>query len=217
MSRFLLLVAAAVLLVDGYVYGLWTGRWQGSKELAAAAARLDRIPMIIGDWQGEALELDAKVVEQAGFSGYVLRRYKNRRTNAEVSLLVACGRSGPLTVHTPEVCYRGAGYRLVAGEGATRESLDCGPNRPGAEVLKAMFAPEDSAEAHKLRVVWSWCKNGAWVAPDNPRWQLAGMPVLHKLYVTQLFVPPNDTKGSEPCLEFFREVLPHLDKVVASD
>src|SRR5260370_19734433 len=128
MSRFLFLIAGAVLLVDGYVYGLWTGRWNDSNELAAATARLDRVPMNFGNWKGEALELEPKVLEQAGFSGYVLRRYENTRTKAVVSLLVACGRSGPLSVHTPEVCYRCAGVRLYVGQGASGDSIGLCPN-----------------------------------------------------------------------------------------
>jgi hypothetical protein len=217
MSRFLLAVAGAVLLVDGYVYGLWTGRWHESQALRDASARLEHIPMAFGYWKGEVLELDPKVAQQAGFSGYVLRRYENTRSRAVVSLLVACGRSGPLTVHTPEVCYRGAGFRLVVGEGAARESIDRGQNRAAAEVFKVTFTPEDNAAPERLRVVWSWCKSGTWVAPDNPRWKLAGVPVLHKMYVTQLFVPRSDGKSGDPCLEFLRDILPELDKVVGSD
>jgi hypothetical protein len=217
MSRFLCFVAGVILLVDGYVYGRWTGRWHQNTELAGATERLERIPMTFGDWRGEALVLESKVIERAEFSGYVLRRYENRRTGAALTLLVACGRSGPLTVHTPEICYRGAGFRLAGGEGAAHESLDRGPNRSAVEFFKGTFAPEDRDGRERLRVIWSWCKNGAWVAPDNPRWKLAGLPVLHKVYVTQLFVPRTDGKEDDPCLDFFREVLPEVEKVIGTD
>jgi hypothetical protein len=212
----LLLVVAAVVVVDGYVYGLWTDRWAGSKELAAAAARVERIPLTIGDWKGETLELDPAAVEVAAFSGYVLRRYENQRTGAAVNMLVACGRPGPLSVHTPEFCFRGAGFRITT-EGAARESLASESSGTSCEFFKATFEPENAAVPERLRVLWSWHRKGAWVAPDNPRWRLAGMPVLHKVYVTQAFLPRNDTTDGEACRDFLRDLLPELDKLLKPD
>jgi hypothetical protein len=219
MARYLLfLAAAAAVLGEGYLYGRWTGRWQGSRELTEAADRLQTLPLTVGDWKGEALELDRAAVERAGFSGYVLRRYENHRTGAAVSLLVACGRPGPLAAHTPEVCYQGVGFQMLAG-GTTRASLDAAPDgnaRGGAEVFKAVFAREDRAAPERLRVAWSWCRDGAWTAPDNPRWRFAGTPVLHKVYVTQVFLPHDDGTGDDACLAFFRDLLPELDKVTGA-
>jgi EpsI family protein len=219
MARYLLfLTAAAAVLGEGYLYGRWTGRWHGTRELTEAAARLQSLPLTVGDWKGETLELEPAVVERAGFSGYVLRRYENQRTGAAVSLLVACGRPGPLAAHTPEVCYRGVGFHMLSGEGtrATLEGAPDGNARSSAEVFKAVFAREDSAAPERLRVVWSWCRDGAWTAPDDPRWRFAGTPVLHKVYVTQVFLPRDEGAG-EDCLAFLRDLLPELDKVTRAD
>jgi hypothetical protein len=211
----LLLVVAAVIAVDGYVYGLWTGRWTDSKELAAAVARLDRLPMTIGNWKGVALELDSAVVQKAGISGYVLRRYENLRGGAAVNVLIACGRPGPLAVHTPEACFRGAGYHMTS-ESATRQSLAAGASG-SAEFFKATFVRENVAVPENMRVLWCWHKGGAWVAPDNPRWRFAGMTVLHKVYVAQPFVPRNEATDGEACQEFLRDLLPELDKMFTPD
>src|SRR5262245_10682764 len=109
-----ILLAAGLLALDGYVYGLWTNRWQTSQAIPAAVARLDQVPMAFGDWQGENLEpLSAREVEQAGFEGYISRVYKNRRTGSALNVLLACGRAGPMSVHTPDVCYRGRGYQAI--------------------------------------------------------------------------------------------------------
>jgi hypothetical protein len=217
MFRFVLLALGAVtlLLVDGFVYGRWTGRWHDTQELRSASARLERLPMEVGDWKGEKLDLDPKAVELASFSGYVLRRYENQRTHAMVNLLVACGRRGPLTVHTPEVCYAGAGFRLVAGAGAKRERVE-GTNHRAAEFYTGTFGQEDPNKTERLRVIWCWWADGAFQAPENPRWTFRGQPVLHKLYLTQV-LPRDNAKDGEACLDFFREILPDLEKAIAAD
>jgi EpsI family protein len=217
MTRFLLvLVVGAVLLVDGYVYGIWTGRWHETQELTTAAARLDLLPQTVGDWQGKSFQLDPAVVEQAEFAGYVLRRYENRRTGVAVTLLVACGRRGPLSVHTPEVCYRGAGFRMVEGDTA-RQTLDLGSGCTPAEVWQGTFARERDTGPERLRVVWSWYDKGAWTAPENPRWTFAGQAVLYKLYVTQEFIPRDAATDGKDSLEFLRAFLPEFNRRLAQE
>jgi EpsI family protein len=214
-SYLLLLVVGAILLVDGYVYGLWTARWHQTHELTAAVAHLDEIPMTVGDWQGTPSELDPKVVERAEFAGYVLRRYENRRGDV-VSLLIACARPGPLSVHTPETCYGGAGFQMVTAE-AARQSLDPGLGTPPAEMWKATFARDTAANPERLRVLWSWNSKGVWTAPNNPRWKFAGQPVLYKIYVTQAFLPQNEETDGAACLAFLREFLPEFNKILTTD
>ena len=116
----LLLFAGGFILADGIAVGRWTDRWGANRELTEAAQRLQQVPMTIGDWNGTALELEPRAVAQAGFQGYLVRRYENQRSGAVVSLLVACGRPGPLCVHTPEVCYGGAGFKM---SGARRNAM----------------------------------------------------------------------------------------------
>src|SRR5262249_21192590 len=155
----------------GYLGGAWGGRSQ--RELDQAAARVAEAPLAFGDWKGTPLDLDAKTVDMAGFSGHAVRRYENRRTGAVVHVLLACGRPGPLSVHTPEICFGGAGFAM-SGEPARFTPDD----RPGApEFFKATFGKAKSAAPEKLRALWAWNKGGAWRVSDNPRWTFAGTPV----------------------------------------
>ena len=209
MSRYYLLALVAILvLVDGTLCGYWSGRWKDNEQLAASTAKLERLPLTFGDWQGERQELDPKVMERAGFSGYILRRYERR--GDVVSVMLACGRSGPLSVHTPEICYGGAGFAM-SGD-AKRWTPTEGENAPSAAFWKAVFARPNSASPEKLQVLWSWNKNGVWMAADHPRWTFAGTPVLYKLYVSQAFVPHEEVTEGEACQEFLREFLPEIDK-----
>jgi EpsI family protein len=216
MSRFLLLlIVGAVTLVDGFVYGLWTGRWNANDELASAAARIDSLPLTVGDWQGTPQPLDPLVIQRAEFAGYTMRRYENRRTGAVVNLLVACGRPGPVSVHSPQICFPGAGFQM-SGD-ATRHTLDPQLGGTPVEYWKATFAHSDDTMPERVRIVWLWNGKGAWMAPNNPRWQFAGLPMLYKVYITQEFLPRNEETDGDACAEFLREIIPELEKVIAGD
>src|SRR5437764_15264638 len=109
-----ILSAIPLLLAFGAVEGVWSERWHKSGALEQAAARLDQLPLNVGDWQGRDQELDARVQTLAELSGYRSRQYVHRTTGATLSVLLVCGRPGPVAVHSPEVCYAGAGYALTA-------------------------------------------------------------------------------------------------------
>jgi hypothetical protein len=109
MSRLLAAcVVFSTVLVSAAVAGLWTGRWGSSRALQDAVARLDEVPLTLGEaWDGQPEELSDQEVAVAEIDGYVRWRYVNRRTGAVVSMLLVCGRSGPVAAHTPDVCYAG--------------------------------------------------------------------------------------------------------------
>src|SRR5437870_1212645 len=103
------LTALPLLVGFGVFEGLWTNRWGWSHEVERATERLAAVPRTIGEWHGHDEILDARQVKQAEMSGYVMRRYVHQRTGAALTVLLVCGRPGPTCVHSPDVCYRGAG------------------------------------------------------------------------------------------------------------
>jgi hypothetical protein len=213
MSRYLLLLSVAVvMLADGYLCGRWTGRWHENPEIQAAA-KLKQLPLTVGDWQAEVQELDPRVIQRAGFSDYVAGRYKNQRTGAKVDFLLAWGRPGPLSVHTPEVCYGGQGYA------PSNVAERCMPYMEGGsttgEFWKSSFVSKNATSPERIRVIWSWNKKGVWQAPDNPRWTLAGAPVLYKLYASQKYLPRDAATDGQDVEEFLREILPEVERALA--
>ena len=46
--------ASLLLLATGVVHGFWTDRWGSAAEPQEAAAKLDDIPLAVGDWQERA-------------------------------------------------------------------------------------------------------------------------------------------------------------------
>ena len=201
-----LILVAALLVADGIVYGVWTNRWRSPEELVQAVARLEEAPVVVGDWHGEdGQPLSEREVTAAGFSGNVVRTYRNRATGQTIGIMLACGRAGPLSVHTPDICYRGAGYEVMKTITRREESGSA------AELWQAHFGKADGLTPTELRVLWAWNANGAWAAPDNPRFTFAGAPALYKLYVIQE-TAPDDRSADEACTEFLREFLPALNK-----
>jgi len=222
MSRyFILLIAAGVLLVDGYLCGRCNGRWHEAAELTQAAKVRERLPLTCGtrdEWQGKDLEpLDARTFQIAGFNGYLMRQYQNQRTRAVVSVFVAWGRPGPLSVHTPEVCYGGVGYALEATK-RWSPRVDAG-DRISGDFWTSTFSKNDSGAPKRLKLIWSLNKHGVWLAPDHPRWTLADAPVVFKVYVSQeYFQRGNATdRAPEAPEDFLRAFLPQLNQALANE
>jgi hypothetical protein len=114
MLRTLPLVTAVVLLaLAGLVHGIWSDRWHTAPPMQDALDRLDAVPLAVGDWHGQALATDDQQRVQAEAAGCLYRRYEGP-TGTAVSILLVCGRPGPVSVHPPEVCFRGAGYEPTA-------------------------------------------------------------------------------------------------------
>src|SRR6478736_5172619 len=108
-----LVVSIALVLAVGVVYGIQTDRWKISNELQEALERLPRTPTQVAEWHGtDVNEFEAEEMNRAGIKGWVYRRYETSRD--VVVVLIVAGRGGPISVHTPDVCYQGAGYRQVS-------------------------------------------------------------------------------------------------------
>jgi hypothetical protein len=204
-----LLAAGAVLVAvlgSGALAGVWTGRWGASQALRAAAARLDAVPLTLGDtWDGHAGELTEREIAVAELEAYLSRRYVHRRTGAAVSVLLVCGRPSAVAAHTPDVCYAGAGYAQV---GAAR--AQDGPGGSRFQVLD--FRKRDVAAPTSLRIFLAWSDAGAWSAPANPRLTFAGKPFLYKLYVVREMARPDEPLDEDPIKGLLRDLIPQLEE-----
>jgi hypothetical protein len=140
------------------------------------------------------------------------RRYTNARTGDVVSVLLVCGRPGPMAAHTPDVCYGGAGYEMV-GQPVRRtyRPTDAGP----AEFWTARFHKPSDPLGGQLRIYWSWNARGDWEAADNARLAFAGAGALYKIYViceaSAAGAAPEDDDPGKPFLDL---ALPSLEKAL---
>jgi hypothetical protein len=201
-------LAFSAIILPGIGHGHLTDRWCVSKELEEYTQRLANVPMDIQDWQGEDLETDPQQTAVAGLTGYVSRRYTHRTSRTQITVLVGCGRAGPVSVHTPDICYVGSGYKMSNAE--TKFSLkNPNPSLVG-EFREASFMKADPTPRY-LEVYWSWNCKGAWEIPDYPRLAFGLRRALYKMYVICPYSRENQRKeAQDACKSFFDVLVPVL-------
>ncbi len=209
-------IIAAVFMVvaSGIVHGQWVNRWRVTPDIELAIAKLDRLPMDIGDWRGRPQTVDRRALTAAGLDGLIMRHYENRRTGRTTSFVLVCGRPGPVSVHTPEICYPGAGFEM-AQERPVKFSVN--PGSRYAEFLRADFAKQESFPPERLRVYWSLNATGTWSVPENPRLAFASRPVLYKLYLTARINESLERSADTTVTEFLEKFLPQLERTLFPD
>lgn len=207
-----LALALVTLFASGALYHLLA---RDSSQLDAAAERVPLVPSVIGAWHGHDEATEDAAFAQAGARTYWMRTYVNQKTKASVLAILMCGRAGKMAVHTPEVCYGGAGFEL---HDAPAECLF--KNERGEKTTQfwtAHFVKHTGAPKH-LRLYWAWNSRGEWEAPGAPRWQFWGEPFLYKLYVSRdTSAGPNLSPQSDPAADFLREFLPVVKTTLFSN
>jgi len=199
-------IVLASLLVPAVVGGMWTGRWGQSERLKQAVSRLEQVPEALGeDWDVQTRSLSAREVAAAELDGYVSRQYVNRRTGGVVSVLLLCGRPGPISAHTPEVCYAGAGFART-GQKDHAEG--------GANFRVIDFQKETAADPTRLRVFLTWGHGGEWAAPADPRGAFAGKSYLYKLYVVREMARANEPLEKDEAAELIQKLMPQLQEAL---
>lgn len=90
------------------------GVWKLNPTTAAFDERevLKQIPMEIGDWEGEDLEVSQREVEILGTNAILARRY-NKPGVEPVYLSIVYSEKRRGTSHPPDVCYTGDGWTIT--------------------------------------------------------------------------------------------------------
>jgi Protein of unknown function (DUF3485) len=206
--RFPVAVATGLIVLTGWVHGLWTDRWSLSNEPAISAARLDTVPLEVGTWRMRPLPpLSPQDLAIGEIKGYLSRAAEDQRTRETVELLIVCGRPGPISVHTPDICFGGAGYELLE---QSKKPVSQGLKAP-AEFWVGQFRKKGTPPTF-VEIYWTWSSNGAWLAPDDPRLRFAGQPRLYKLYIIRSLAGPGREGNSSPVKELVTALMPELDK-----
>ena len=111
------LPVSGVLLLVGTLWGGWwhghtANRWGYDAALKVAAERLSRpLGERLGNWRmvGET-PMPSDALQMLQCPAHINRTYINEQTGDTVSVFVIVGPSGPIAVHTPEVCYSSQDY-----------------------------------------------------------------------------------------------------------
>jgi hypothetical protein len=234
MSRVPVIVAFAMVIFSGLVHALWKERGQSAAALEEAAARVQLVPLQIGNWKGKELKVEPEDFARAGALAYWMRHYAHR--GRSITVLLMCGRAGKMSVHTPEFCYQGLGYQMVdaaanvtvahepaltptplprRGEKDEMHSDERGRGVGVNEFWTARFTKQLGG-AVDLRLFWGWNAGHGWRAPSSPRWDFRGQPFLFKLYVVHE-TSPGQRLENEPAFEFLKQALREMDKALFPD
>lgn len=205
-----LLAFAGLTVTAGLLHGWHTGRWRPSGEVNSAVERLQAVPLSGGDWRGESEPLEGEDLKRAGITGHVSARFRNIVTGDRVSMLLVCGRAGPISVHTPETCYGGAGFEPSGDR--YRKEVRVG-DRSVAVWAMRFTAPQTSA-SKRIEVNWGWNGGDGWLAPESSRWSLSRYPALYKLYVVRDLPAAGSQAQRDSSAEFLQAYLPLLEKAL---
>lgn len=198
------LAAIGIVTLVGAAQGL---RSDHSAEVQAASERLGQVAPTAGQWAGQGRPLDRRELEAAEIGGCLLRQY-TRPDGRSLTTMLVCGRPGPISVHTPDVCYAGAGFKLEGS--AARFTIDLEGGSGPARFWSATFVKPGVPLPVRYQILWSWSGSGAWSAEDDPRLSFASMPFLCKLYVIRE-LSTNEPGGVDgPTIEFLRQFLPQV-------
>ncbi len=91
---------------------------------------LATVPLILGDWMGHDLPVEADIVERAQTTEYLSRAYESaRHPGFNLQLWINYSRQGNNLRHTPEICLPSSGWNKI--ESQTRIlSVPAGHDRP---------------------------------------------------------------------------------------
>ena len=216
MARWIpLLIGIPLIGLSTYIQGSWTDRWSdvSNQGMQQTASRYAAIPLKIGtDWIGEDTPYSKKELEAAGAHAHLSRVYRNRKTGERISVFMICGFARDVAVHTPDFCYRGAGFE-VESRPETFEIESSGTMEQPLTFWTSTFLKERPASAIHQRILWGWTSGEPWNAPDYPRWKYPGNSPLNKVYLIHDIPPgierqPDTLSQEHPLAVFGKEFLP---------
>lgn len=113
-TRAAILVALMLLVGSGTAFRALASYYaRSATSVPIPPGTLARFPIHLGDWEGQEVPMDQRVVQATDADQILNRRYHRAGGRESVALFVAYGvRLRDLAPHRPEVCYPGAGWTL---------------------------------------------------------------------------------------------------------
>jgi hypothetical protein len=201
---FFALMGTALTISSGIVYGRLGNRWGANGELARVGDHVMKLPEIIGNWTLVATDkLADSDVEMLQCSGYTIREYVNSTTGASVKLALLAGPPGPISVHTPEVCYSSRAWTLEHDR--ARREISAGLS--ASHEFWAVTMKSTKATGERMRVYYGWSTGNTWHASQSPRYEFAGKPYLVKLQLARELPFGLLDESTDPCREFLSQFV----------
>lgn len=125
------IVASFVMFGVGVAYRVLAGDVLTAEgTIAVDAAVLNRLPMQIGDWVGQEVAVDERIMQATGGDAHINRQYSRRGGLESISLYIVLGtNTHDIMSHRPLGCYRASGWTLI-GRDSAAIPLSSGPPIP---------------------------------------------------------------------------------------
>lgn len=212
LTSVLFLVVLGLTLFSGVLQGRLSNRWGIKPDMAAAAKQLKVTPTRFGDWElTQAITLDAEIAKMLESAAYLGGIYRNKVSGESINMFVLLGPPGPVSVHTPDICYSSRDFAIIR----EREQVAVRDATGANAELWALTLRGNDLDANLLRVYYGWNDGGGWTAPDNPRFDYAGRPLLYKIQVAGNAAGEAAAKPDDLGQRFLRDFLPVLQPQLA--
>lgn len=204
----LLLACIGLTVFSGILRGRIDSRW-GREEMTASAERIESMPKTLGMWHADELsKLSDSASRMLRCEGNVVGSYVEESTGHQVSMVFLVGPTGPLAVHTPEVCYGSNNFSVVENRA---QKIITDVDGTDHEFSVITFK-ENRAGNRLLRVYYAWNYDGNWRSPAHPRTSFAGRPMLHKIQIaTHALTTNGEADAGE---RFLIDNLPNLGALI---
>lgn len=213
-----ILAATALAAFSGAISGKLNGRWGTSEVLQTAGKKVESLPKQIGPWRFQrSYEFDQRALNMLQCENYVNANYVHDETGETVGVALIVGLYGPMSVHSPEICYPASGYQIIAAKekrtiaGPTGGSANYSSTQSANDRENAFWVTTFESKTlgePPLHVYYAWSRGQIWEAADWPRFEFGGVPALYKLQVSSNYERNNETKEDNPCRRFLQDFLP---------
>jgi hypothetical protein len=200
-----IVLVVATTIVSGVVQGRMRNRWGPSPDTLSAAHKLAETPTQFGDWRlqssGELGETASRMLECAG---YLVRSYENQATGDVVGVTLLLGPPGPISVHTPEICYGSRNYQSRS----ERQRMAIRRADGQDDEFWALDYKANDLRGDLLRVYYAWSTGDRWSAAKDARFVYASQPYLYKIQLFSRLLPGTNAQSHDPCQMFLQDFLP---------
>ncbi len=205
-------LAASATIAAAVLEGQWTNRWGTSDALPRAAKVFAELPAEFGPWrliESQPLAVSARGILQCQRDLQGL--YENRQSAEQVIFTLLLGPPGPMSVHTPEICY-GSVDQVPLGR---RERVTLMSKGIENTAWRVDFHDAHDPQGTITRIYYAWSEGPQWSAVEEPRITFGGRPYLFKLQLLVRLPEELARKGNDPGREFLEEFLPEFAHAAA--
>lgn len=208
------LVAPPLLILAAIWQGRETERWGEFPEMKQFAARLEKLPRVIGPWKGtDGDKLDEATRKATKSEGDLTIIYVNQETGEQARMFIDLGRLLDMSKHRPDRCYPAQGYKAESEETEPKKVTTASGSK--AEFRTAVYSKE--AEGIRTRIYWSWASDGVWKGPegeDGLRKEFHRTRPVYKLYVDNQVRSADERAGEGPSINLIKVLVPAYDKIL---